>query len=119
VGVKEKQIANLSREGRKAGSKNKSTLLREVLKNGFEKEMEKDFIQVVRAVVDKAKDGDMTAAKILFDRVIPVTDGAKQNKLPFGDGGLTIVIERLEASPRQGITLSAEGITDADFEEAE
>ena len=117
MSTKEKQLANLNREGRQLGSKNKSTLLREVLKNGFEEEMQKDFLAVVRAVVDKAKDGDMIAAKLLFERVLPVQDNAKATKVSLGEGGLTIVIERLEATPSQSKTIDVSPIEDGDYEE--
>lgn len=114
---KEKQLANLNREGRQVGSKNKSTILREVLKNGFESEMEKDFLAVVRAVVKEAKDGDMVAAKLLFERILPVQDNSKGAKISLGEGGLTIVIERLEAAPSQSRTIDVSPIEEGDYEE--
>lgn len=113
--VKSKSLANLNRKGRDKGSKNKSTILKDILKNGFETEMEKDFIQVVKAVVAKAKDGDMTAAKLLFERVLPVADNKLAGKVSLGEGGLTIVIERLEAQPRVGQTIEASEIVDAEI----
>jgi predicted DNA-binding protein len=115
VAVKKKE-ANLNRSGRKAGSKNKSTLLREALKNGFETEMEKDFIAVVRAVVDKAKDGDMAAAKMLLDRVVPVQENKMAGKIGLGEGGITIHIEKLEAQPAPSSPIDGE-VEEAEYEE--
>ena len=38
--------------------------------------MHADADDVVRAVIDKAKAGDMTAAKIILDRIAPVRKGS-------------------------------------------
>ena len=108
---KSKALQGLNRSGREKGSKNKSTLLREALKNDFEVELQKDFLQVVRAVIDKAKDGDMTAAKLLFDRALPIIDNKKQT-VPLGEGGLVINIERL-------VTQNPSQLIEGDIEEAE
>jgi len=95
----DKGLQNLNRSGREKGSKNKSTLLREALKNDFEEQLKKDFIHVVKAVIDKAKDGDMTAAKLLLDRAVPISDGNKKQTIPLGEGGLVINIEKLISQP--------------------
>lgn len=108
-----KTLSNLNRSGRAKGSKNKSTLLRETLKNGFEAELEKDFIRVVRAVIEKAVDGDMTAAKLILDRAVPVTDSKNTKPLQLGEGGLVINIEQLVTQP-QGQMIEA---SEADYED--
>jgi len=109
---KSKTIQNLNRSGREKGSKNKSTLLREALKNDFEEQLKKDFVRVVRAVIDKAVDGDMTAAKLLLDRAVPITDNNKKQTIPLGEGGLVINIEKL-------VTQSPSQLIEGDIEEAE
>jgi len=109
---KGKNLEGLNRSGREKGSKNKSTLLRETLKNGFEEELERDFIHVVRAVIDNAVDGDMTAAKLLLDRAVPITDNNKKQTIPLGEGGLVINIEKLVTHPNAQLI-------EGDIEEAE
>lgn len=109
---KSKALQNLNRSGREKGSKNKSTLLREALKNDFEEELQKDFIHVIRAVIDKAKKGDMTAAKLLMDRALPVTDGKKNQTVPLGEGGLVINIEKL-------VTGTESQLIEGDIEDAQ
>jgi hypothetical protein len=55
--------------GRPAGSRNKTTLLAERL-------MQDDAEAIVRAVIDAAKSGDMTAARMIVERIAPVRKGA-------------------------------------------
>ena len=50
--------------GRPKGARNQTTMAAEAL-------MVKDAENVVRAVIEKATSGDMTAAKIILDRVAP------------------------------------------------
>ena len=106
--------------GRPKGAKNKTTLFKEVMKNGFEEEMQKEFFAVMRAVIHKAKgppsrdkdgellrgedgevlylDGDSSAQKMLFDRAVPVTKAVDINASDIGKtGGVTIHIEKLVA----------------------
>ncbi|SUS06239.1 conserved hypothetical protein [uncultured Defluviicoccus sp.] len=54
--------------GCRAGSRHRTTLMLEQLMAG-------DAEAVVRAVVDKARTGDMTAAKIVLDRLLPLRRG--------------------------------------------
>ena len=61
-------------KGRPPGAKNKTTLFKEAMRNGFENLLQKDGEKVFKAVVDKALDGDMTAAKLILDRIVPVVD---------------------------------------------
>lgn len=85
--------------GRPKGAKNKTTLFKEVMKNGFEEELEKEFHAVLKAVITKAKEGDMTAAKMLIDRAVPVTKAVDINANDLGKtGGVTIHIEQLVAT---------------------
>jgi len=62
--------------GRPRGALNKKTrkemIFREQMEAHFEKVMEKDFKHVLKNTVEKALEGDMSATKMLFDRVIPV-----------------------------------------------
>ena len=54
--------------GRPKGARHKTTILAEQL-------MADDVEVVVQAVIDKAKDGDMTAARIILDRLVPLRRG--------------------------------------------
>ena len=81
--------------GRPPGSKNASTLLREgalkELKGKWSDILAKDTEKVLRAVVQRALDGDMTAAKMVLDRTIPAEkgDGGGERQRP----SINIVIE--------------------------
>jgi hypothetical protein len=55
--------------GRPKGARHRVTILAEQLMQG-------DAEDVVRAVIGAAKGGDMTAAKIILDRIAPVRKGA-------------------------------------------
>jgi hypothetical protein len=54
--------------GRKKGTRNQVTVLAEKLMND-------DAEAIVRAVLGAAREGDMTAAKIVLDRIAPIRKG--------------------------------------------
>jgi len=56
--------------GKPKGARHRSTLLAEQL-------METDAEEVVHAVLDAAKGGDMTAARLVLERISPVRKGRK------------------------------------------
>jgi Family of unknown function (DUF5681) len=58
--------------GRTLGSRHKTSILTEQL-------MQADTVEVVRAVIQKAKDGDMVAARIVVDRICPIRKGSPVN----------------------------------------
>lgn len=119
--------------GRPKGVKNKSTLFKEAMKQGFEDKLIKDGFKVFDAVVQKAignpiydtngkvmkdKDSgeilrhpaDMTAAKMILDRVVPVSKAVDINASSLdAKGGITIHIEKLVAETgRVGDEIDAE-----------
>jgi hypothetical protein len=51
--------------GRKKGSKNRATVFLDAMNDG-------DVDAIVKAVIDKAKKGDLAACKLVLDRVMPV-----------------------------------------------
>lgn len=65
--------------GRPVGRKSKSVIIRDQLINA----LEKDAVEVVKAIVKKALDGDMQAAKIIMDRLIP-----QQKAIQPGEEGM-------------------------------
>ena len=54
--------------GRPEGSRNKASLMAEKL-------MEGDTKEVIMAVIEKAKGGDIQAAKLILDRIVPLRKG--------------------------------------------
>ncbi len=77
--------------GRPKGAVNKTTIFKEVIREGFEKTMEKDAQRVINAVVTKAIEGDMQAAKLLLDRILPTTKAIDLDQLE-NSKGLTITV---------------------------
>lgn len=101
--------------GRPKGAKNKTTLFKEAMKEGFEAKLMKEGYAVFDAVVNKAKEGDMTAAKMILDRVVPVTKAIDVNALDSNSvKGITINIEKLVAETGNPEKVE---IQDADYEE--
>jgi len=94
--------------GRQLGSKNKTTIFKEVIREGFEERLQKDGMRVVDAVIAKAigapskdkegnnildedgkkiyRNGDMQAAKLLFDRILPTSKAIDLDKLEQAKG---------------------------------
>jgi DNA-binding protein len=99
--------------GRPKGAKSKSTVLREACEQGFEQKLRKDFKKVLDSVVDAAVKGDMKAAKMIMDRVIPVQRAVDMNEMVDKNFGITISIENMET---KHITVSAE---EGDYEEVD
>ena len=96
--------------GRPAGSRNKTTLLAERL-------MQDDAEAIVRAVIDAAKSGDMTAARMIVERIAPVRKGAPVSfDLPpvetAGDlaaamGALVQAMAQGEVTPDEAATIAS------------
>jgi len=101
--------------GRKKGSKNKSTLLREALTNDFEEQLQKDFTKVVKVVMEQAISGCRQSQKLILDRVVPTVhaESDKDNKNKFA-GGVSIYIGSLE--DQTAIKVSPDTI-EAEYEE--
>lgn len=57
--------------GRPKGSKNKLTLLKEMVLQNAETMVLEDFEKIVAATLKLAKEGDSTCLKIIWDRIIP------------------------------------------------
>jgi hypothetical protein len=81
--------------GRPPKTKHLTTIFKEQMRGQFEKRMKKDFQYVMDSVVEHARDGNIQAAKLLFDRVIPTNkaiDSSQVTKIPE----ITINIGSLE-----------------------
>jgi hypothetical protein len=76
----------------KSGAPTALQLIRKLSKESLEEEIHKEALAVVKVVVKAAKAGDMVAAKMLLDRVLPAPRGldpASTKAL----GGIQIVIQ--------------------------
>jgi hypothetical protein len=73
-------------KGRPKGIKNKTTIFKEAIREGFEEKLMKDGMKVVDAVVAKAIEGDMTAAKLLLDRILPTSKAIDLDQLEKSKG---------------------------------
>ena len=104
------------RVGRKPGSKNKLSLLREAVLNKQEEVILTELPKIVAVVCRKAQDGDLSAAKLILERIIPVRkqtgDEASADKKPT----INIVIEG--SSQMHSIKIE-QPVLDATYEEIE
>ena len=123
---KNRQGHNL--KGRQKGVKNKTTLFKEAMRDGFEDRLSVDGLKVFDAVVQKAigpaskdkngdpildengkqmyLDGDVTAQKMIMDRIVPVVDTEKVDKGKFNISinvaGVNPSVEVIDAKPIDG-----------------
>ncbi len=83
--------------GRPKGSKNVSTIVQEAVLAKSEKTLLKHFPKIVEKVCEMAEKGDMKAAKLIFERVIPARKAIEHlGKHDFGKEGINIVINTAE-----------------------
>jgi hypothetical protein len=100
--------------GRRKGSKNKSTIVREALANDFEEELQKDFHKVIRAVIDQAIDGCRQSQKLLIDRIVPTVHAeSDKEKNPFA-GGVHITVSNMGTETSVSVS---QDIEDAEYED--
>src|SRR5262245_13168530 len=100
--------------GRPKGSRNKSTVLAERL-------LHADIEGIVSAVVEAAKGGDMTAARIILDRLVPIRRGRPVKfDLPSGTdvAGMAAAFSALIKSVSEGTLTTEEGASVAVLLEA-
>jgi hypothetical protein len=90
VGKRANNGKNLT--GRPKGVKNKSTLLREAMAQGFDVMVKRDFKKVVSAVMTKAIEGDLQAAKLILDRIVPVSKAVDSESVKKKGDGLSVTI---------------------------
>tara|TARA_R100000458_G_C8274503_1_gene249454 strand:- start:1348 stop:1773 length:426 start_codon:yes stop_codon:yes gene_type:complete len=99
---------SLNPNGRTKGSKNKLTLLQNGLIDQFAGEMNKEFKAVIKTVIREAKNGDMTAARLLLDRAIPARKAVEHYGAQDGNN-IVINIKGLE-----DVNLNAQPFDDYD-----
>ena len=101
--------------GRKPGSKNKLTLLREAVLNKQEEVILNELPKIVAVVCKKAAEGDLTAAKLILERIIPVRKQSDDVSGPKGPPTINIVVEGTTTK----VEVSQPTIVEADFHEVE
>ena len=84
-----------NRPGAPIGRRNKA-VFKDQMKAHFEKTMTKDFVYVLRNVVDQAIDGCTTSQKMLLDRVVPVSKAVDLDSLKGAVPLININIGSLE-----------------------
>jgi len=99
--------------GRPKGVKNKTTIFKEAMQQGFENLLQKEGKKVFEAVVAKAKDGDMQAAKLILDRILPTAKAIDLEDLGRSKGiQINISVGKVEG---KSITLDSDNIQDAEI----
>jgi hypothetical protein len=91
--------------GRPKGAKNKTTIFKEVMQDGFENALRTKFPKVVQVVLDQAMKGDLKAAKMLFDRVIPVGKAVDLDQLGKSGISISINVGEMDSDNPHGITI--------------
>jgi hypothetical protein len=108
--------------GRKPGSKNKLTLLREAVLNKQEEVILNELPKIVAVVCKKAAEGDLTAAKLILERIIPVRKQSDDVSGPKGPPTINIVVEgtttKVEVTQAKQ-SLAQPNIIEAEFREEE
>ena len=112
-GFQKGQVANPA--GRGKGNKNKMTIFKEAMLQGAEDIFVKNIEKITEVVCSKAVEGDLMAAKMVLDRLVPVRKAVDINSGPAKDMGITILIGSLE----EKLQVSATDIVEAEFEEVE
>lgn len=94
--------------GRKKGSKNKTTLLREAIEQDATDILVRELPKIVEVVVDQAKQGNLKAAKMILDRAIPIRKAEDNTDNNKGFGGINIIIGSLEDG--KSVTIDGEKV---------
>ena len=102
---------SLNPQGRPKGTKNKLTLLQNELIDQFAGEMNKEFKAIIRKIVQEAKGGDMTAARLLLERAIPARKAVEHYGAQEA-GGIIINIKGFD-----DVSINETDTVDAVFEE--
>ena len=86
--------------GRPPGAKNKTTILKEAMNGDFQRMLKANFREIVRAVVEQARDGDLEAAKFLIDKVVP--KATQETMQQVNPGGIQIIIGDMQPKKVDG-----------------
>lgn len=102
------------RGGRPKGSKNKTTLLSEIVRHQFDTCLAEKFPEVLARTLELADKGNTVALKILWDRLLPAKKMGHEknegqasgisitiNAIPGPEGGTGVTIEGEKANGKQ------------------
>ena len=101
-------------KGRRKGSRNKVTILREAVLQKAENLVLDQWVELVQTTIDLAKKGDSTCIKILWDRVIPAKRAVEEKDGKEDKLNINITIKGMEVESTFG---EKETPIDADYEE--
>lgn len=94
--------------GKPKGTKNKLTIYREKVLMKQEKKLLDELPEILDVVIDRAKKGDMTATKMILDRVIAAKKVADENAEDRGTPIVNINITGTKARATMGKAVEAE-----------
>lgn len=103
-------------KGRPKGSKNKLSLLREAVLENAENIVLSNFEDIVRSTVELAKQGDATALKIVWDRIIPAKRTVEEKVEGEDRLNISINITGMEVSEIGGEKVDT-NVVEADFKD--
>lgn len=107
-------------KGRVKGSKNKLTLLREAVLTKTEYKILDELPKIIAVVCKKAEEGDLTAAKLIMERMIPVRKMSDyEDNGSKGPPVINIVIEGSDNGRKVTIKAEQPIIEDAQYSEVE
>ncbi len=103
-------IVPKKKAGRPKGSKNKSTILAEIVKAQFDTCLIEKFPEVLERTLELADKGNPTALKILWDRLMPAKK-VLQGQINEGlQSGVQITINAIPGPEGSGVTIEGEQI---------
>lgn len=79
--------------GKPVGTKNKLTLFREAVLAKQEKKLLTKYPQVLDVVIEKALRGDLIAARMVMDRIVPVKKAQEDKPEDQGKQAINIIIQ--------------------------
>lgn len=100
-------------KGRPKGTKNKETLAKQALEDKSMDLMLRELPKIVQVCIEKAKQGDMNAMKMVLDRAIPTKKAVEYSTKDGKDLGINIIVERKD----DYVQLPAKNIIEHDTEE--
>ena len=95
-------------KGKPKGTKNRTTLLKQVVLANAETLVLSEFEEIVKATLELAKQGDSTCLKIIWDRIIPSKRAIDEKEGKDDSLNISITIEGMEVKNVGGEPLDAE-----------
>lgn len=105
--------------GRPKGSKNSLTILKEAVLAKSEDVILEHFPKIVTAVCQKAMEGDMTAAKLIMDRILPTKKAVEFSTKDNQDFGIKIIVQGIETHQSSVTIGKTIDVADGDYKEVD